>query len=225
VWSKLDKANKSISDINGQERQISPYVEKWKTWDDMLTASLGIGIARRIDVLGVTLWPEIYLDYGSGPLENSQKGLPSEYGMLSYKYREAYTTKIPQLGVMAEIYKAKGFTFLAGAYGVVGILDSKMVFQNSMRDIASARVVKAKFSDTALGFAPNIAAEYDLGKGYALSLAYMYMWLKHTGRSEITDHQKSPQGTSTQAYTSPTEVDLTGHNVQIKLIKRFRGLF
>jgi len=221
---RLKQANRDIHTIESQLRPIAPGVKKFEDWDDVLKGTVRIGISRMLRIKEVILWPDFYIAYGSGYVETRQINLPTVYAVpVNYRFKQAYAFYQFNLGAFIEVFERKGFSATAGGYLTYGLLDADTNFSTNIPALGTTRHTKGKFREEAFGYTVVCNFHYELHflKGFELSAATRYDWLKFKGPTKVDDYQSSPLGAMVLRYSQHTVSDMSGPSVFVGVSYKF----
>lgn len=221
---KLTKANRDVHAVESQLRQIAPTIEKFEDWDDIYKGTIGIGISRKVDIKGLKLWPDFFAAFGTGSIQTKQSGVPTIYTVpMNYSFKQTYEFYQFNLGAFAELFDWKGFSATLGGYLTYGLLGAYTDFSTNIPAAGSSRYVKGDFWEDAFGFAAvcNLYYEFSFLKGFGVSAALRYDWLKFKGPTKVDDFQRSPAGTAFLNYKQDSVSDMTGPSGFFGIFYRF----
>ena len=213
-WPRLKESNEFIHDVVETEvGNIAPSVKGFEDWDDIMSGSFGIGVARKFSLLGIDGWGELFFSYAKGDIDTAQDGLETVMGPpMGYHFNQEYEIKKLEVGTNIRLFTYKEFEGFFSSYIGFNWFHADTVFITDIDALGMHEEVKGEYSDFDIGGALGLNFAYHLPwyDNLFLHLVYRYDWTEFSGDAHVTDRREDPSGISETRYRQSTIVDTTG---------------
>ncbi len=217
-WPNLHESNRAIHSIEAEVRSLAPGAKVFEDWHDVYTGSVAIGVARKVCIYGVTLWPNLSLAWARGDVETSQSGLPTVYGVpLDYRFSQEYRLWAVETGVFWPVFARGPLVWSLAGYLSVNWLHSITSFNARALQMGYSRRGRGDFREMAPGVSIGTTLEYTFGRKVGALVSAKYQWCRFEGETTVQDSTRLPTGAVDLKYDQDTLVDTSGFVLGIYL--------
>jgi hypothetical protein len=220
----LRRANADIHAIEDEVRQLAPGVKTFEDWDDVYTGTVGAGLEKTVDIMGVPTGVGVFIAYAKGDVNTRENNLDTVLGApLDYDFKQTYELTRFEINVSPEIFKTENWRGALGAYLSYNLFKSDSELNSSIAAFGINRNATMDFEDDAIGYGIGLELEVKLQKlasflkNWSLMTTARYDWTTFKDDAEIRDTTSTTFGSQTEVYKLQTEVDTTGEAFGILL--------